>query len=287
MKGNRRIRKQLQAYLCMLVMAVQSLTPVVQVSAEEVTTVDVSAQAGETETKNGEDAATVSEPGITQEIPTCDITTGTSDEADGWSFSNAADTGYQQITIEKNGTYRLTGSNAETGYNFYINVESGLDDVRLILDDVVICNTYNGSPAPAQTTEAPSRTTEAPSGATEAPVSVQAEGAQTQADAAGMVPSVQASGTSQRVMPVYGSDYVNIQDEHTPLVIGSDTKVILQGKAAMQGKNRASRSVWGDEGSSITFEEGFFNIQWVTTTVINIFASYICLIRKYCTRAGK
>ena len=71
-------------------------------------------------------------------------------------------------------------------------------------------------------------------------------------------------------MPVYGSDYVNIQDEHTPLVIGSDTKVILQGKAAMQGKNRASRSVWGDEGSSITFEEGFFNIQWVTTTVIKI-----------------
>ena len=305
MKGNRRIRKQLQAYLCMLVMAVQSLTPVVQVSAEEVTTVDVSAQAGGTETKNGEDAATVSEPGITQEIPTCDITTGTPDEADGWSFSNASDTGYQQITIEKNGTYRLTGSNAETGYNFYINVESGLDDVRLILDDVVICNTYNGSPAPAQTTEAPSSTTEAPSrtteapsrtteapsqtteapsrtteapspateapsGATEAPVSVQAEGAQTQADAAGMVPSVQASGTSQRVMPVYGSDYVNIQDEHTPLVIGSDTKVILQGKAAMQGKNRASRSVWGDEGSSITFEEGFFNIQWVTTAVIKI-----------------
>ena len=291
MKENRRIRKQLQAYLCMLVMAVQSLTPVIQVSAEEVTTVDVSAQAGETETKNGEDAATVSEPGITQEIPTCDITTGTPDEADGWSFSNAADTGYQQITIEKNGTYRLTGSNAETGYNFYINVESGLDDVRLILDDVVICNTYNGSPAPSGetgappstteapsgateapvgTTEAPSGATEAPSGATEAPVSVQAEGAQTQADAAGMVPSVQASGTSQRVMPVYGSDYVNIQDEHTPLVIGSDTKVILQGKAAMQGKNRASRSVWGDEGSSITFEEGFFNIQWVTTTVIKI-----------------
>ena len=141
----------------------------------------------------------------------------------------------------------------------------------------MICNTYNGSPALAQTTEAPSRTTEAPSGATEAPsgateapVSVQAEGAQTLADAAGMVPSVQASGTSQRVMPVYGSDYVNIQDEHTPLVIGSDTKVILQGKAAMQGKNRASRSVWGDEGSSITFEEGFFNIQWVTTTVIKI-----------------
>ena len=171
MKENRRIRKQLQAYLCMLVMAVQSLTPVIQVSAEEVTTVDVSAQAGETETKNGEDAATVSEPGITQEIPTCDITTGTPDEADGWSFSNAADTGYQQITIEKNGTYRLTGSNAETGYNFYINVESGLDDVRLILDDVVICNTYNGSPAP-------SGATEAPSGATEAPVSVQAEPSQ-------------------------------------------------------------------------------------------------------------
>lgn len=76
MKENRRIRKQLQAYLCMLVMAVQSLTPVIQVSAEEVTTVDVSAQAGETETKNGEDAATVSEPGITQEIPTCDIRQG-------------------------------------------------------------------------------------------------------------------------------------------------------------------------------------------------------------------
>ena len=178
MKENRRIRKQLQAYLCMLVMAVQSLTPVIQVSAEEVTTVDVSAQAGETETKNGEDAATVSEPGITQEIPTCDITTGTPDEADGWSFSNAADTGYQQITIEKNGTYRLTGSNAETGYNFYINVESGLDDVRLILDDVVICNTYNGSPAPSGETGAPPSTTEAPSGATEAPVSVQAEPSQ-------------------------------------------------------------------------------------------------------------
>ena len=33
MKENRRIRKQLQAYLCMLVMAVQSLTPVIQVSS--------------------------------------------------------------------------------------------------------------------------------------------------------------------------------------------------------------------------------------------------------------
>ena len=49
MKGKGRIRKQLQAYLCMLAMVVQSLTPVVQVSAEEVTTVDVSAQAAEAE----------------------------------------------------------------------------------------------------------------------------------------------------------------------------------------------------------------------------------------------
>ncbi|MBU5430527.1 leucine-rich repeat protein [Kineothrix sp. MSJ-39] len=318
MKGNGRIRKQLQAYLCMLVLSVQSLTPVMQVSAEEVTTVDVSAQtaqADETEPKNGGDAATVSEPGITQGIPTCDITTGTPDEADGWSFSNAADQGYQQVTIHKNGTYRLTGSNAETGYNFYIKVESGLDDVKLIFDDVVICNTYNGSPAPAQTTEAPavtsaapvrtteapSQTTEAPVGTTEAPVEtteapasvetteapasvetteapspvqttenpppVQAEEVQTQADAAGMVPSVQASGTSQAT-PVYGPDYVNIQAEQTPLIIGSDTKVILQGKATLQGKKYTLHSVWGDEGSCITFEEGIFNISWVSTTVI-------------------
>lgn len=57
MKGKGRIRKQLQAYLCMLAMVVQSLTPVVQVSAEEVTTVDVSAQAAEAEmaAENAED----------------------------------------------------------------------------------------------------------------------------------------------------------------------------------------------------------------------------------------
>lgn len=63
MKGNRKIRKQLQAYLCMLVMAVQSLTPVMQVSAEEVTTVDVSTQAAEAEmdAENASDAVTVSD----------------------------------------------------------------------------------------------------------------------------------------------------------------------------------------------------------------------------------
>lgn len=132
MKGNRKIRKQLQAYLCMLVMAVQSLTPVMQVSAEEVTTVDVSTQAAEAEmdAENASDAVTVSDAGTTQEIPVCDITEGTLDEADGWSINDEAEYGYKELTIQKNGTYRLTGSNA-AGYNFYIIVESGLDAVKL------------------------------------------------------------------------------------------------------------------------------------------------------------
>ena len=143
MKGNRKIRKQLQAYLCMLVMAVQSLTPVMQVSAEEVTTVDVSTQAAEAEmdAENASDAVTVSDAGTTQEIPVCDITEGTLDEADGWSINDEAEYGYKELTIQKNGTYRLTGSNA-AGYNFYIIVESGLDAVKLIMDDVVIRNAY-------------------------------------------------------------------------------------------------------------------------------------------------
>ena len=75
MKRNRKIRKQSQAYLCMLVMAVQSLTPVMQVSAEEVTTVDVSTQAAEAEmdAENASDAVTVSDAGTTQEIPVCEM----------------------------------------------------------------------------------------------------------------------------------------------------------------------------------------------------------------------
>ena len=105
MKGKGRIRKQLQAYLCMLAMAVQSLTPVVQVSAEEVTTVDVSAQAAEAEmdAENAEDIETVSDAGIRQEIPTCNITEGIFEEADGWSFKNVTEFGYKQVTIQKNG----------------------------------------------------------------------------------------------------------------------------------------------------------------------------------------
>ena len=221
MKGKGRIRKQLQAYLCMLAMAVQSLTPVVQVSAEEVTTVDVSAQAAEAEmaAENAEDIETVSDAGIRQEIPTCNITEGIFEEADGWSFKNVTEFGYKQVTIRKNGTYRLTGSNALEGYNFYINVESGLDDVTLILDDVVIQNPYYGYPG------------------------IEPETAQA---AAGQ----EAVSTYQQSCPM--------EEKHIPLVLGSDTKVTLQGTASMEGSEKQGATVWGDEGSSLIYEEGVF-----------------------------
>ena len=221
MKGKGRIRKQLQAYLCMLAMVVQSLTPVVQVSAEEVTTVDVSAQAAEAEmdAENAEDIETVSDAGIRQEIPTCNITEGIFEEADGWSFKNVTEFGYKQVTIQKNGTYRLTGSNALEGYNFYINVESGLDDVTLILDDVVIQNPYYGYP--------------------------------------GIEPETAQVAAGQEAVSTYPQN-CPMMENHTPLVLGSDTKVTLQGIASMEGSTKEKVTVWGDEGSSLIYEEGVF-----------------------------
>ena len=227
MKRNRKIRKQLQAYLCMLVMAVQSLTPVMQVSAEEVTTVDVSAQAAEAETvaENAADAVTVSDAGTTQEIPVCDITAGTLDEADGWSLNDEAEYGYKELTIRKNGTYRLTGSNA-AGYNFYILVESGLDAVKLIMDDVVICNVYGESTILA--------------------------------------------ADSQEPISTYEQQSDPVKRDHVPLILESDTEVILQGTAFLEGNDTYATAIWGDNGSSLLCEDGVFHVNEIKVSYVHI-----------------
>ena len=347
MKGNQRIRKQLQAYFCMLVLSVQSLTPVMQVSAEEVTTVDVSAQtmkAKETAAQNGEDAVTVSEAGMKQNateeitvetaedvnmgVPTCDIATGTFEEKDGWHMLDAESDGYRQVTIQKNGTYRLTGSNVDTGYNFYISVESGLDDVRLVFDDVVIRNLYSGFPgketptsaAPAPTTEPPAATTEPPATTTEPPAATteppaatteppaatteppaattEPPAATTEPPAAtteppattedpvqnsagkeeqvqaeqqtGMVPSIQAAGTSQKVSGSYKKSN-SAESQYTPLILGQNTKVTLQGTVVeLDGNSDRETAVWGDDNSTLILEEGFWKISGINVTYLNI-----------------
>ena len=49
-----------------------------------------------------------------------------------------------------------------------------------------------------------------------------------------------------------------MEEKHIPLVLGSDTKVTLQGTASMEGSEKQGATVWGDEGSSLIYEEGVF-----------------------------